>query len=243
MRDWRERLDDLRDAREGGVVFSSACLIDDRFIGDLDPERRRQAVEHMKQLLSGIAELGGVGAITPAAFGLTSRALPPFEVSRTQEEDRRVLLDALEELGEHADKEGALVLLEPLNRYEDHMLNRLDQAVELSKATGRDSVKVMGDLFHMNIEEDDPAEAIRRTDGYLAHVHLADSNRAHPGAGHNDFASAFGALRDIGFDGYLALECGIRGDAKTVLRQVVRDLDRKSTRLNSSHANISYAVF
>jgi sugar phosphate isomerase/epimerase len=224
VRDWRERIDDLKDAREQGVVFSSVCLIDDRFIGDLDADRRREAVEHMKQLLSGIAELGGVGAVTPAAFGLTSRALPPFEVPRTQDEERRLLLDALEELGEHADTEDVLVLLEPLNRYEDHMLNRLDQAVELSKATGRDSVKVMGDLFHMNIEEDDPAESIRRANGYLAHVHLADSNRAHPGAGHNDFASAFGALRDVGFDGYLAMECAVRGDAKRVLPQVAQHL-------------------
>jgi sugar phosphate isomerase/epimerase len=156
--------------------------------------------------------------------GALSRALPPFEVSRTREEDRRVLLDALEELGEHADREGTLVLLEPLNRYEDHMLNRLEEAVELSRASGRVSVKVMGDLFHMNIEEDDAAESIRRAEGHLAHVHLADSNRAHPGAGHNDFASTFAALRDIGFDGYLAMECSIRGDAEKVLPQVVRHL-------------------
>jgi sugar phosphate isomerase/epimerase len=222
--DWLGRLDDLKSARDRGAVFSSVCLISDRFIGDLDAARRREAVEHMKQLLSGISELGGVGAITPAAFGLTSRALPPFEVPRTEDEDRRVLLGALEELGEHADNEGTLVLLEPLNRYEDHMLNRLEEAVELSKAVGRNSIKVMGDLFHMNIEEDDPGESIRRADGYLAHVHLADSNRAQPGAGHNDFASAFRALREIGFDGYLAMECGIRGDAETVLPQVVRYL-------------------
>ena len=224
MDDWRVRLEDLRAAREQGVVFSSVCLISDRFIGDLDADRRREALEHMKHLLSGISELGGTGAITPAAFGLTSRALPPFKAPRTQDEDRRVLTGALEELGEHADREEAVVLLEPLNRYEDHMLNRLDQGVELCKAIDRDSVKVMGDLFHMNIEEDDPGESIRRADGYLAHVHLADSNRAQPGAGHNDFASAFGALREIEFDGYLAMECGIRGDAKTVLPQVVRHL-------------------
>jgi sugar phosphate isomerase/epimerase len=223
-RDWRDRLDDLGDARDRGVVFSSVCLIDDRFIGDFDVERRRGAVEHMKWLLSGIAELGGVGAITPAAYGLASTRLPPFEVPRTEEEDRRVLLDALEELGEQAGTEGTLVLLEPLNRYEDHMLNRLDEAVELSRATGSDSIKVMGDLFHMNIEEDDPGESIRRAEGHLAHIHLADSNRAQPGAGHNDFASAFGALRDIGFDRYLAMECAIRGDAKTVLPQVAQRL-------------------
>jgi sugar phosphate isomerase/epimerase len=220
-RDWRERLDGLRDAREQGVVFSSVCLIDDRFIGDPDPDLRREAVEHMRHLLSGIAGLGGVGAITPAAFGKASRALPPFETPRTEDEDRRVLL---EELGEHAGGEGTLVLLEPLNRYEDHMLNRLGGGVELSKASGWDSIKIMGDLFHMNIEEEDLGASIRSAQGYLAHVHLADSNRAHPGAGHTDFAPAFGALREIGFDGYLAMECAIRGDPETVLPRVTRRL-------------------
>jgi sugar phosphate isomerase/epimerase len=223
-RDWRERLEDLRAARDRGAVFSSVCLIDDRFIGDLDPDRRREAVEHMKHLLSGIAELGGVGAITPAAFGLASKALPPFEAPRTSDEDRHVLLDSLEELGEHAEGEGTLVLLEPLNRYEDHMLNRLQEAVDLAKTARRDSIRVMGDLFHMNIEEEDLGESIRRADGYLAHVHLADSNRVHPGGGHTDFVPAFGALREIGFDGYLAMECAVRGDAETVLPQVTRHL-------------------
>jgi sugar phosphate isomerase/epimerase len=222
--DWRHRLDDLIAAREQGVVFSSVCLISDRFIGDFDAARRREAVEHMRHLLSGIAELGGTGAVTPAAYGLASKRLPPFEVPRTEDEDRRVLLDALEELGEHADERGAFVLLEPLNRYEDHMLNRVEEAVGLCDAVGRTSVKVMGDLFHMNIEEDDLGETVRRAGGYLAHVHLADSNRLQPGAGHTDFAGAFGALRDTGFDGYMAMECGIRGDAEEVLPEVVTRL-------------------
>jgi sugar phosphate isomerase/epimerase len=220
---WRGRFDDLRAAREQGVVFSSVCVISDRFIGDFR-EERREAIEHMKHLLSGIAELGGRGAITPAAFGLASKRLPPFEVARTEEEDRRVLLDALEELGEHAENEGTLVLLEPLNRYEDHMLNRVDQAIELCEAVGRPSIKVMGDLFHMNIEEDDLGGSIRQADGHIAHVHLADSNRLQPGAGHTDFAGAFAALRSIGFDGYMAMECGIRGDPETVLPEVAKRL-------------------
>src|SRR5215203_5524691 len=159
---WLGRLDDLGSAREQGVVFSSVCLISDRFVGDFDANRRREAVEHMKHLLSGIAELGGTGAVTPAAFGLASKRLPPFEVPRTEEEDRRVLRDVLEELGEHADAEGTLLLLEPLNRYEDHMLNRLEDAIELCDAVGRGSLMVMGDLFHMNIEEDDLGDTIRR---------------------------------------------------------------------------------
>jgi sugar phosphate isomerase/epimerase len=104
------------------------------------------------------------------------------------------------------------------------MLNRVEEAVGLCDAVGRTSVKVMGDLFHMNIEEDDLGETVRRAEGYLAHVHLADSNRLQPGAGHTDFAGAFGALRDTGFDGYMAMECGIRGDAEEVLPEVVTRL-------------------
>jgi sugar phosphate isomerase/epimerase len=222
--DWNGRMEEFRSARERGAVFSSVCLISDRFIGDFDPVRRREATDHMKDLLSGIAELGGEGAVTPAAYGLASKRLPPFTVPRTEEEDRRVLLDALEELGEHAEREGALVLLEPLNRYEDHMLNRVKGAVELCEAVGRPSVKVMGDLFHMNIEEDDLGGSIRAAGDYLAHVHLADSSRLQPGTAHTDFAGAFGALRDIGFEGFMAMECGIRGDPEEALPESVRHL-------------------
>ncbi|HEY0128042.1 MAG TPA: TIM barrel protein, partial [Rubrobacteraceae bacterium] len=57
-----------------------------------------------------------------------------------------------------------------------------------------------------------------------SHVHLADSNRVQPGAGHTDFARAFEALRSVGFEGYMAMECGIRGDAREVLPEVVRHL-------------------
>ena len=75
--DWTGRMDELRAARKQGAVFSSVCLISDRFIGDLDANRRREAVTHMKKLLSGIAELGGTGAVTPAAFGVATKRLPP----------------------------------------------------------------------------------------------------------------------------------------------------------------------
>lgn len=76
----------------------------------------------------------------------------------------------------------------------------------------------------MSIEEDDFPAAIHQTGEYLAHIHLANSNRIHPDAGHTDFAPIFAALDDIGFDGYLAMECGVRDDARTVLPEMVRNL-------------------
>jgi sugar phosphate isomerase/epimerase len=218
----RARLPELRAARRAGVVMPSVCVIMDHFIGDFDPARRRDAIENMKSLLSVIAELDGYGAITPAAYGMFSLRLPPFKPPRSPAEDRQVLIEGLSELGEHAAREGVAVLLEPLNRYEDHMVNTLEQAVELCRAVGLDSLKIMGDFFHMSIEERDLAESIRAAGGYLKHMHLADSNRRHPGAGHTDFGPALRALAQSDFDGYLALECHIKTDPAAALAETAR---------------------
>lgn len=221
---FRQRLPELRAARHAGVVMPTVCLISDHFIGDFDADKRLDALENMKTLLSAIAELGGIGAITPASYGMHSNSLPPRyrEAPRPPEEDRRVLLDGLRELGEHAAREGVYVLLEPLNRYGDHMLNRLEQAVELCRAVEQLAVRVAGDFYHMNIEERDLAAAIRGAGDYLKHMHLADSNRLPPGQGHLDFAPSLAALRDSGYEGYLALECNIVGDPISALGEASR---------------------
>jgi sugar phosphate isomerase/epimerase len=217
---FRERRDELRAAHRSGVVMPTVCVIMDHFIGDFDAGKRRDAIENMKVLLTGIADVEGVGAITPASYGMFSSRLPPYEPPRSKDEDREVLIEGLTALGEHAGREGVVVFLEPLNRYEDHMVNTLHGATELAEAVGMDSVQVMGDLYHMNIEEDVISSSIEAARSRLAHIHLADSNRAQPGAGHIDFASALAALKSIHFDGWMALECGLRGDPETVLRDV-----------------------
>lgn len=221
---FRERLPELRAARAAGVVMPTVCVQMSHFIGDFDAERRRDAIEHMRSLLSVIAEIGGYGAITPAAYGMFSRRLPPYEPPRSPEGDREVLLEGLRILGEHAAQEGAVLLLEPLNRYEDHMVNTLAQAIDLCEAVGLPAVRVMGDLYHMNIEERDPAGALAAAGAYLRHVHLSDSNRLQPGAGHIDFAAAFRALRRIGYDGFMAIECRLDGPPEVALRESARFL-------------------
>jgi sugar phosphate isomerase/epimerase len=221
---FRERLPELRAARNAGVVMPSVCVIMDHFIGDFDPARRRDAVENMRSLLSVIAEVGGYGAITPAAYGMFSLRLPPFTPPRSPEDDRKVLIESLHKLGEHAAGEGVYVLFEPLNRYEDHMVHTLAEAVDLCAAVGLPSVRVMADLFHMNIEERDLASAITQAADYLMHVHLADSNRLQPGLGHTDFRSAFRAIHQIGFSGFLALECHLQGEPRAALTETARYL-------------------
>jgi sugar phosphate isomerase/epimerase len=220
----RERLPELHQARRDGVVMNTVCVEMLHFIGDFDADRRRDAVENMRTQLSVIAELGGTAAMTPAAYGMFSRRLPPFEPPRDEAGDRAVLLDALGALGEHAQREGVRILLEPLNRYEDHMVNRLEQAVELAEATGLDSVGVVADSYHMNIEEADPQDALVAAAHRLVHVQVSDSNRLEPGAGHLDWSAFVAALSSIGYTGDLAAECRLSGPAEQVLPKAAATL-------------------
>ena len=213
----RARLPELRAAQRDGVVMPTVCVDMDHFIGDFDRERRADAVANMTTQLAVIGELGGVGAMTPASWGMFSRRLPPFTPPRSAEDDREVLLEALCRLGGIATREGVLLLLEPLNRYEDHMVNTVAQAAELARATGWDSVRVGADTYHMNIEEADPLAALRADADRIGHVQLSDSNRLEPGAGHLDWAALLACLDEVGYAGWLALECRLSGNPARVL--------------------------
>ena len=217
---FRERLPEIRRARSAGVVMPTVCVRMDHFIGDFDADRRASARAGMSELLEVIVEAGGFGAITPAAFGLFSAVLPPFRSPRSRADDRMVLLEELHALGEHASNVGAVLLLEPLNRYEDHMVNTLAQAVSLVEEVGLESVRVMADTFHMNIEEADPATSLAEAMPWVGHVQLGDSNRLEPGTGHTDWAALVGTLDQSGYEGWLAMECGLSGPSADVLPAV-----------------------
>ena len=203
----------------------TACPALDGWLGDFDAAARRRARDGLRRQLDGITALGGHGVITPAAWGMFTRRLPPFdEPPRTPEQDREVLLEGLAELAEHAEQGGAVLLFEPLNRYEDHMVNTVAQAAELIAAAGSPAVRILADTYHMNIEEDDPCAALRSVADVLGAVHLSDSNRHQPGTGHVPFAAMVGTLAEIGFTGVLSVECRLRGEPEEAVRECGRYL-------------------
>ena len=212
-------------AMGAGGVFATVCPELEGWLGDFDPARRRRALDALRAQLDGIAALGGRGVVTPAAWGMFTRRLPPFgEPPRTPAEDREVLLAALAALGAHAEAAGAVLLFEPLNRYEDHMVNTVAQAAELVRAAGSAGLRVLADTYHMNVEEDDPCAALQAAADVLGAVHLSDSNRHQPGAGHVDFAAVLQTLAGVGFTGTLSVECRLRGEPAGAVRDCGRHL-------------------
>jgi sugar phosphate isomerase/epimerase len=220
------RLPELQRARKSGVVMPTACVDMSHFIGAFDDDLRKDAVAQLKSQLSTMAEIGGRGVMTPASYGMFSKRLPPFVPPRTDEEDTAALAEALTTLGEHAAAEGVEIYLEPLNRYEDHMINRIADGVRLLKLVGLESVRLAPDTYHMNIEEGDPAAALQEAAAYIGHIQASDSNRLEPGAGNIDWALFGATLKSIGYEGTVALESRLSGPAEDVLPRVSSLLGR-----------------
>jgi sugar phosphate isomerase/epimerase len=218
---FKERLDELLAAKKAGVIMPAACMDMRSFIGDFDADKRRDAIDNLKSQLSVMAQIEGYGVIIPASYAMHSNNMPPYSSPRSPEEDRQILLEGLRELGEHAKQEGTTLLLEPLNRYEDFMVNNLATAVSLLEEVNLPSVKITADLYHLSIEEDNIPDALRAAKKWIGWVDLSDSNRYQPGCGHNDWPGILQALEDIGYDNYLTLEGRIRGELTDALRDTV----------------------
>lgn len=189
-------------ADDAGISVSSICSLytPERDLCHPDAEARAQAVQYVKDVAAFASEMECPTIIVhPTANGKTARLA-------SEQEEREWALDSLRAAGEYAATLGVNFSLECWNRYETYFLNRLEQAASLWLETGLDNGGIQGDTFHMNLEEDSIEGAFREYGHLLQHVHLADSNRAAPGAGHIDFRPILQALSDVGYDGYLSFE-------------------------------------
>lgn len=119
----------------------------------------------------------------------------------------KLLGESLVELGAAASKHGVPLIYEPLNRYETNLITTMADGVAYLQGLGTQNVKLLADLFHMNIEEVNVADGLRAGGAYIGHVHFVDSNRRAVGSGHTDFGPIMQALRDINYAGYLSAEC------------------------------------
>ena len=120
----------------------------------------------------------------------------------------------------YAANRNVTVILEPINRFEGYpgFMNSLVGAVKVVNEIGVANLGVLGDLFHMNIEDVSICDAIRAAGKTLRHIHLADSNRQLPGTGHINFKAVLRTLTGIGFSGYMSLDCiPPKPDLKTFL--------------------------
>lgn len=178
---------------------------------------RLASVQYVKDTLSLVASMGGkILTVVPSTVG---KVVP----MGSPEEEWEWAVAGLRECQAHAEQVGVRMGIEPLNRFETYFINRADQAVQLANDVGG-NCGVTLDIFHMNVEEADWAQAIRDTGERLVDFHVADNNRMPCGQGGLDWEAIVGELKGIGYDSYLTVEFVVNVDRSPLSkRQEIAD--------------------
>lgn len=195
-----------------------------------DPVIRTAGLAHLRACLDGAAQLGSplLGGVTYAPWGV----FPSDDLS-----ERRVrCIDSLFEAAEYGESVGVCLCLEVLNRFEGYLLNTVEQGLVLLSDVGHPNLKLHLDTFHMNIEENNIADAIRLAGNQLGHFHCVANNRKAPGKGHLDWGAIRSALQVIDYRGFLVAEsfvnpAGEVGQGLYIWRELAENMDTNAVEI------------
>ena len=165
---------------------------------DPDEDVRKQAISFVSDMISFGAAFGA-----PAIIGSMQGNLP---YGQDRNQALGWLAEGLRFLGHQAEEKGVALIYEPLNRYETNLINSLESGADFVETENLRNVKLLADLFHMNIEEADMSASIRAHADHIGHVHFADSNRRAVGYGHTEMGPISLALRESGYSGFVSAE-------------------------------------
>lgn len=193
-------------------------------ITSTDLEVRAAALEHMRWAIRTASMLGSAYLSGPI-YAPWKVFDPENKVARAQRS-----ADALGEL--HADlvEHNVTLGIEALNRFETDLVNTVEEATNLAKATGSDKIGTLLDTFHLNIEEKDVAASIKRSADKLVHFHISDNDRGVPGLGHVQWTEVRDALAAINYDKWIVTEMFVtkEGPINTHLN-IWRDIEPNET--------------
>ena len=195
------------------VGTGAGMVIHGLSLTDPNAEKRSAAKNFIRQMV-GFGAAFGAPAIIGSMQGKWGGDL-------SRDAALELLSEALNELGQEAESQNVPLIYEPLNRYETNLITRIADGMKLLESLSTKNVKLLADLFHMNIEEADLAEAIRAGKGHIGHVHFVDSNRQAVGLGHIDFAPIADALKETGYEGYVSAEAFPLPDSDTAAEKTI----------------------
>ncbi|MFQ6554134.1 sugar phosphate isomerase/epimerase family protein [Aestuariibius insulae] len=159
------------------------------------------AVDHLKVAMD-VTKAMGAEALSGVTYGGIGErtGLPPSEQELSN------VARALEAAAAYAKSLGLLFGIEPVNRYENHLINTGWQARDMIERVGAENIFIHLDTYHMNIEEKGVANGILDVREHLKYIHLSESDRGTPGEGCCDWDEVYATLAAIGFEGGLAME-------------------------------------
>ena len=136
-------------------------------------------------------------------FGSGRARSIPEDMSRDEGMGR--IRDFLVDCQRAGEEYGMEVVLEPLNKKESNVLNRVSEATELARSLSLSRINVLADAYHMALENE-PLTSLGEAGKLLHHVHVAEADRSRPGVT-DDLRAVAEALRAMDYKGRVSVEC------------------------------------
>ena len=191
-------------ARDAGLVCSMGTPTKRRdFIGTGLNERANHAMllEELERTIKA-AKVAQVPNVI---------AMPGNRRGKSDAEVIEVTAEGLKKIAPLAEREGVTICLEMLNSKVDHKdfsMDRTALGVAICKATGSERVKLLYDIYHMQIMEGDVIRTLRDNLPYIAHFHTAGVPGRHEIDDKQElyYPAIARAIADTNFSGYFAHE-------------------------------------
>jgi D-psicose/D-tagatose/L-ribulose 3-epimerase len=155
---------------------------------------------YVQRAFKRMAQIGG--AVVVLGSGRARRI--PDDMPRAQALDQ--LADALRLMADEAQQAGLELALEHLHHGECNVFNSLAECQAFIRDHGLNKLQLLADLHHLEVEHESFSSVINAAP-QLAHVHVADGGRRHPGSGGYDYAGFMFTLHTIGYDRRISAEC------------------------------------
>ena len=202
-----EQLRELKScADDHGLGFTySIGLGAEHDLASDDSAVRAAGVAHVKRILESMPKVGAtvLAGVSYAGWqAMPGHGITPDEKRRKED----LAVDAMRALMRVAEDNGVTYCCEVVNRFEHYLLNTAAEGVAFVKRLDSPNAKLLLDSFHMNIEEDDMAAAIRDAGPHLGHFHVGENNRRPPGMGKLPWQDIAAALREIDYQGAVVME-------------------------------------
>lgn len=211
---WRDLdLEKTRDVLRKNNVTLSAILLDS------EDEKAREAVGWKHGIVHEDAEEPFIRAFREtlhAAVTLETKNIVVITGAERDDVSREIqknnCISALRAVADEALEARVTIVIEPLNRLIDHpnyFLNTSADAFDIIRAVDSPAVRVLFDIYHQQITEGNLIRNIRENIDFIGHFHIADNpGRNEPGTGEINYPRVFEAIKNSGYNGYLAFECG-----------------------------------
>ena len=207
---WTDKdLDAVRDAA------SSAGIGITGFNGDaelsmINPDQKAAYLDFLRRSVEAAKKVGA-RSVTIHSNGLGEGGVVIDHYDRLSDTVKLcTMFDTLKECARIAEASGVLMNLEPLNITTDHVGNFLQttrMAAEMTRLIASPKLKVLYDVYHMQLNEGSLCDNIRAYGDQFGHIHVADAPGRHePGTGEINFHKVFACLEDVGYRGLIGFE-------------------------------------